>query len=417
MKKRKSETNAYTDSRVLAKGICEKRKLVAWIRKSAGIGLAVFLATVWTGSALAAREEEPIEEIHLNFESEIETGGSSSEVEVTTDDNEYSVEGVEVLNASGDWAGGVRPKLEIYLCAEDGYYFAGTEEDLFHFSGEDAEYVSARKRERSTELYLTVRLEALDREDLDVDEVRWDKENKAATWEENPGVRGYEVRLYRGNTQIASATLRSSSDTSYRFSSQMRQAGTYYFEVRAIGSGSSRGDWEASNKWNLSSSGIDGAGEDDAEADRKELVSPSTSSKPQAGYYSDEEFDPDKEYWDDEDSEEESGQQSRKSTKTAKSGGKTVIATREGELVTNADDCWREDQKGWWFCLEDEGWLSGTWAKIDGAWYCFDEEGYLRYGWIFSGDQWYYCAENGAMLVNARTPDGYFVGGDGAWIR
>ena len=54
---------------------------------------------------------------------------------------------------------------------------------------------------------------------------------------------------------------------------------------------------------------------------------------------------------------------------------------------------------------------------VDGQWYCFDQGGYVRHGWILSGDKWYYCQENGAMLVNARTPDGHFVGGDGVWIQ
>ena len=54
---------------------------------------------------------------------------------------------------------------------------------------------------------------------------------------------------------------------------------------------------------------------------------------------------------------------------------------------------------------------------IDGKWYCFDGNGYLRYGWIASGGKWYYCGEDGEMVINAQTPDGYYVGGDGAWIQ
>lgn len=389
----------------------EKRD-IAWVRMGAGVGAAMFLAAAWAGTAFAARDGEPIEEVSLIFESQIETGGSNSEVDVETEDSKYSVEGVEVLNASGDWAGGVRPKLEIFLYAEDGYYFDDTGEDLFSFSGEDVEYVSARKREKGTELYLTVRLGALDEENLSVDGVRWDKQKMAAEWEENPEARGYEVRLFKGSDEVAFVTLRSSSETFYRFSGQMKQGGNYYFEVRAIGSGSSRGEWEASKRWNPEADE-----EPDSSSDEggKEMVSPSTSSKPQAGYYSDEEFDPDNEY-DDEDGG--SGRSSgRKSTKTASSSKKQAIATREGELTSNASERWMEDQKGWWFCLGDGSWLFGTWAKIDGSWYCFDDAGYLRHGWIESGKEWYYCGENGAMLVNARTPDGYFVGGDGVWIR
>ena len=30
---------------------------------------------------------------------------------------------------------------------------------------------------------------------------------------------------------------------------------------------------------------------------------------------------------------------------------------------------------------------------------------------------WYYLGQDGVMLTNTTTPDGYKVGADGAWIR
>ena len=86
--------------------------------------LTACLALAMTGTALAEEDREPVEEIRLVFHSEIETGGSSSEVEVTTEDDSYSVGGAEAVNAAGDWEGGVRPKVEVILYAEDGYYLS-----------------------------------------------------------------------------------------------------------------------------------------------------------------------------------------------------------------------------------------------------------------------------------------------------
>lgn len=48
----------------------------------------------------------------------------------------------------------------------------------------------------------------------------------------------------------------------------------------------------------------------------------------------------------------------------------------------------------------------------------------LPFGWIYLmqngqmayGRQRIYLGSSGAMLTNARTPDGYYVGADGAWI-
>lgn len=428
--------------------------------------LAAGLALAIGGTALAAEDREPVEEIRLAFESEIETGGSSSEVEVTTEDDGYTVGGVEVVNATGDWAGGVRPKVEVYLYADDGYYFPRVREDMFELSGEGAEYVSARRQEDNTELVLTVRLEELDEEDLTVDGVGWDREEGLATWEENSWARGYEVRLYRGETLVDSVTLRSSSETSWSFSGRMKESGSYYFQVRAVGSGSARGPWENSGKWRRSGSGTTDWETDTTSDSDKEMVSPSGSSKPQEGYYSDEEFDPDKDYDEDYDrdsrknqdeaggpgssqqtvstpggsgsitagssgssngSSGSSGGSSATSSRSVTAGngngqtsatpGTTAIATIQTPIRTGAGNRWKQDQQGWWLELKDGTWPVNAWAMVDGTWYCFDSSGYLRHGWILSGDKWYYCEESGAMLVNARTPDGHFVGGDGVWIQ
>lgn len=431
--------------------------------------LAAGLALAVGGTALAAEDREPVEEICLAFESEIETGGSSSEVEVTTEDGGYTVGGVEVVNATGDWAGGVRPRVEVYLYADDGYYFPRVREDMFELSGEGAEYVSARRQEDNTELVLTVRLEALDEEDLTVDGVGWDREEGLAIWEENSWARGYEVRLYRGETLVDSVTLRSSSETSWSFSGRMKESGSYYFQVRAVGSGSARGPWESSGKWRRSGSGTTDWETDTTSDSDKEMVSPSGSSKPQEGYYSDEEFDPDKDYDEDydrdswKDQDEDGGPGSSQQTvstpggsggsgsvtagssgsssgssatssgssatssrsvtagngnsQTSATPGTTAITTIQTPIRTGAGNRWNQDQQGWWLELKDGTWPVNAWAMVDGTWYCFDSGGYLRHGWILSGDKWYYCEESGAMLVNARTPDGHFVGGDGVWIQ
>lgn len=39
------------------------------------------------------------------------------------------------------------------------------------------------------------------------------------------------------------------------------------------------------------------------------------------------------------------------------------------------------------------------------------QNGQMAYGW-----QRIYLGSSGAMLTNARTPDGYYVGADGAWV-
>lgn len=58
---------------------------------------------------------------------------------------------------------------------------------------------------------------------------------------------------------------------------------------------------------------------------------------------------------------------------------------------------WVQDSTGWWWRNADGSYPMNAWKEIDGKQYYFGSDGY--------------------MLSNTTTPDGYFVGADGAWIE
>lgn len=59
---------------------------------------------------------------------------------------------------------------------------------------------------------------------------------------------------------------------------------------------------------------------------------------------------------------------------------------------------WQQSTDGrWWNTDSSERGYSVGWTEIDGTWYYFDE--------------------NGWMLSDTTTPDGFFVGSDGSWIQ
>ena len=102
-----------------------------------------------------------------------------------------------------------------------------------------------------------------------------------------------------------------------------------------------------------------------------------------------------------------------------------------------------------WLYEENRIFERNAWKLIDGAWYYFGDAGYMATGWqmiagkwyflntvsngskgkMLTGWQWidghcYYLAgqpgnnyPKGAMYINERTPDGYFVDASGAWIN
>ena len=68
---------------------------------------------------------------------------------------------------------------------------------------------------------------------------------------------------------------------------------------------------------------------------------------------------------------------------------------------------WYLDQDGNWYYLNPNtdgtgGSMLTGWQLIDGKWYFFKE--------VSDGTR-------GALLTNTVTPDGCFVGSDGAWIE
>lgn len=74
---------------------------------------------------------------------------------------------------------------------------------------------------------------------------------------------------------------------------------------------------------------------------------------------------------------------------------------------------WKQDSVGWWWQNDDGSYPVSEWKQINGKWYYFENTGYMV------ANRWegnYYLGSDGAMLINAVTPDGYTVGADGAWI-
>lgn len=61
--------------------------------------------------------------------------------------------------------------------------------------------------------------------------------------------------------------------------------------------------------------------------------------------------------------------------------------------------------------------LAGSWQdQGNGQWKYQNDDGTFATGWIEDGGKSYYLDNNGIMLTNTTTPDGYYVGADGAWI-
>ena len=63
---------------------------------------------------------------------------------------------------------------------------------------------------------------------------------------------------------------------------------------------------------------------------------------------------------------------------------------------------WKQDSKGWWWQNDDGSYPAASWQWLDG-----NHDGVA---------ECYYFDQAGYMLSNAKTPDGYQVNADGAWV-
>ena len=100
---------------------------------------------------------------------------------------------------------------------------------------------------------------------------------------------------------------------------------------------------------------------------------------------------------------------------------------------------WIHDQKSntWYFVNSEGKYLRNTWEKIGNKWYYYNGSGKMESDWIFLNGKWFYLEESGAMkenqwfevngkwyyvdasgelLVNTKTPDGYYVNENGEWV-
>ena len=94
---------------------------------------------------------------------------------------------------------------------------------------------------------------------------------------------------------------------------------------------------------------------------------------------------------------------------------------------------WKSDGGGWWYEKSGGGYYTNTLVTLEDGKYAFGPDGYMMSNaWVKAGGKWYYLGQtgmavtnrwvgnyylggDGVMLTNTWTPDGYYVGADGAW--
>lgn len=207
-----------------------------------GLLLAAALTAAMAFSA-TAESRKKITSVSLKITSDMEIGDDmdTSQIEVETSSEKYHVDSYDIMNSGFYWTEEDVPQIQVYLAAEDGYYFSLMSSDV-HLDG--ATYVTATKPSGmdSTMLKITMDLPSMASRMSELETVHFGADG-IASWEPVQGAGKYEVRLVRnstivGGTQTVDST---SADLGYL----MTKAASYTVRVRPV----SRVDWESKGKW------------------------------------------------------------------------------------------------------------------------------------------------------------------------
>ncbi len=341
-------------------------------KRIAALVLSALLAGTMAVPALAAEERTKISKVTIKFTA-YDSGddGEYGEVDITLDSGPYSLEDVEFLstNASSQY-----PRVRVTLTADDDYYFASANKSLFSLSGEGAAYSSANLRDNKSTVVLTAQLKKYSGAKADaVDDVEWDYDG-SGSWGEVPNAGYYEVRLKRGSTVIGD--IMKVDDTQLNFTSLITQTGSYSFQVRSVNRyvPSNKSKWTSSERWSVDNDTLN--------------YIRSNNSGVTNNFYN---------------------------GSTSTSNGST---TNNSSGPNGPTTGWQRNATGYWYRNYDGTWPAACWQQINGYWYYFNASGYMvANDWIHHSDgKWYYLGPNGAMLTNTRTPDNYYVDGNGVYI-
>lgn len=211
----------------------------------------VFAVSVMAAAAFPAKAAETIDEITMEINSDFYIGGGADTdyVSVLVDNTECRVESISVTNKPKDdeWEEGDRPKIKVIVRAESGYTFAsGMGKGDVELGSEDAVITSVTRS--GPRLTVSITLPKLDENDYNADMdynlnasgLSWDQGNGMACWEEAAFAKKYEVRLFRGSSNVTG--ILTTTECSLDLSPYFTKSGNYIFKVRGVRSTTKKGN-------------------------------------------------------------------------------------------------------------------------------------------------------------------------------
>lgn len=335
--------------------------------------------SLWTFASISWAADTKIEKVSIDITSvgDLTSGSSIGEVTADTKSKHFTIDDAYFTTSNEVWQSGETPEVCIELFAAKGYRFSYTTKSHFTLSGHGATFKKAKVIDGGESLKLYVTLKKISGKPLAVENVYWKKNE--ARWDKMSDASKYEVRLYRGNTIVATETT---TKTSYNFTSEMNKKGRYSFRVRSISK------YDVLGYWSEFSSDKDV----DAEEARNNASSGSSNSS---------------------NSSENSMTPGGPNTSTPSTGNSN---SNQGSWPSGSG--WVKNEYGWWFLNADGSYPKNTWKQINNKYYFFDANGYMKTGWINTNNLWYYSLPDGSRTTGWQyiNDKWYLLNNDGIML-
>ena len=314
--------------------------------------------------------------VSFSYDEEPKSGDSVGNVSAKTSSGEFYIDNAEYTNDVDTWSVGDRPIVRVDLSAKDGHKFSYTSKSHFSLSGCSAEFKKAKIFDDGQTMELEVYLKRIGGKLSEVENYEW--MGTTAVWDSLEGAKSYEVRLYRDEKSVTTATT---TITSYDFGSFITREGSYAFKVRAISDYNNRaGEWTDFS--------------DDYYVDEDNYNFNNGSGRwmqNQTGWWY----------------QYNGGGYPSNTFKQI--NGAWYYFNRDGYMLTG----WQYIDNKWYY-LGFNGAMMTGWQYINDRWYYLDGSGVMLTGWQYINGNWYYMDNSGAMWANTWTPDGHYVNASGA---
>ncbi len=411
---------------------------------------ALILASVMISGGCVevfAADSTVIEKVTVSFKSSYGEQEEMLEPEIKVSGSDVSMGDIQFRTDYDNWKPGKKVRVEITVNAENGKVFpVSLNRSGCKVSG--AEFVSAKALDDTT---LQVKVDYKPVMKLgDTEKAGWSSSSsRRATWKSVEHAPGYTVTLYGNDKVVKRMNVSTNSVNLAEYMDDVDK--TYYYEVKAVPltsdekkylkegnyvtSTDQEFDWEDEENWNSNSGRSGGSGSskgpggsssagDGGSFKGDSYVMPDGAKaintwKKVAGNW----------YFFDGNGNRTRGWMTVGGRRyfmdgngvmctgwIGGNGGPWYYMGPDGDMQTG----WIQPNPEGWYYLNQDGVMVQGWVNVDGNLYYLGQDGRMLTGWNIIDGKWYYFntysdGTKGALYVNRRTPDGYYVDGSGVW--